>query len=130
MRGSDSIVLVKGARQVGKTSLLARGLQQARQAGSCVVLTDFQKFNEAQFESPETLYLAIANTIALQLELDVSPRQVWNPDFGPNMNLEIFVRRHVLRVLSQPLAWGMDEVDRLFTVQFWQRSVRPVPLLA
>jgi serine/threonine protein kinase len=28
----DSIVLVKGARQVGKTSLLARGLQQARAA--------------------------------------------------------------------------------------------------
>ena len=27
----DSIVLVKGARQVGKTSLLARGLQQARE---------------------------------------------------------------------------------------------------
>src|SRR5262249_50473 len=37
----DSIVLVKGARQVGKTSLLARGLQQARQAGAKVVLTDF-----------------------------------------------------------------------------------------
>ncbi len=29
----ESIVLVKGARQVGKTSLLARGLQQAREAG-------------------------------------------------------------------------------------------------
>ena len=41
----DSIVLVKGARQMGKTSLLARGLQQARQAGTQVVLTDFQKLN-------------------------------------------------------------------------------------
>ncbi len=30
----DSIVLVKGARQMGKTSLLARGLQQAREAGA------------------------------------------------------------------------------------------------
>src|SRR5688572_10697247 len=37
----DSIVLIKGARQMGKTSLLARGLQQERQAGSKVVLTDF-----------------------------------------------------------------------------------------
>jgi len=29
----DSIVLVKGARQVGKTSLLARGLESARRSG-------------------------------------------------------------------------------------------------
>ena len=38
----DSIVLVKGARQIGKTSLLARGLDEARQSGAKVVLTDFQ----------------------------------------------------------------------------------------
>jgi DNA-binding winged helix-turn-helix (wHTH) protein len=38
----DSLVLVKGARQIGKTSLLARGLQQAREAGAAIVLTDFQ----------------------------------------------------------------------------------------
>ena len=114
----DSIVLVKGARQVGKTSLLARGLQHARQAGTRVVLTDFQKLNEVQLASPDTLYLALANTIALQLELDVSPRQVWEPDFGPNMNMEIFIRRHVLRAISEPLIWGMDEIDRLFGCDF------------
>src|SRR5207245_2692151 len=32
IRRQDSIVLVKGPRQVGKTSLLARGLQGAREA--------------------------------------------------------------------------------------------------
>src|SRR5205814_3674468 len=47
----DSIVLVKGARQVGKTSLLARGLQRAREAGAQVVLTHFQVFNTAHLES-------------------------------------------------------------------------------
>ena len=40
---SDSIILVKGARQMGKTSLLARGLQQAREAGAQVILTDFAR---------------------------------------------------------------------------------------
>ena len=39
---NDSIILLKGARQMGKTSLMARGLQQARKAGARVVLTDFQ----------------------------------------------------------------------------------------
>lgn len=110
----DSIVLVKGARQAGKTSLLARGLQQAREAGLRVVATDFQQFNEAQFATQDSLFLALATTMALQLDLDVSPRQIWEPDYGPNMNMEMFLRRHVLRAFPEPLVWGMDEVDRLF----------------
>ena len=114
----DSIICVKGARQVGKTSLLARGLQQVREVGKRVVLTDFQKINEAQFASPDTLFLALANAIALQLELDVSPKQLWDPDCGPNMNLELFLRRHVLRAFPEPLIWCMDEVDRLFAYPF------------
>lgn len=47
----DSIVLVKGARQMGKTSLLARGLQEARNLGIRVVLTDFQKLNSSHLET-------------------------------------------------------------------------------
>src|SRR5262249_9833627 len=58
----DSIVLVKGARQMGKTSLLARGLHQARQAGANVVLTDFQTLNTADLTSPDALYLTLAQS--------------------------------------------------------------------
>ncbi|MCW3054408.1 MAG: hypothetical protein JWN14_3578 [Chthonomonadales bacterium] len=113
----DSIVLVKGARQVGKTSLLARGLQQARQTGIRVVFTDFQKLNEAQLQSPDALYLALATRMALQLKLQVSPRETWNPDFGANLNLELFLRC-LLDASPEPLVWGLDEVDRLFACPF------------
>ena len=44
----ESIVLVKGPRQVGKSSLLARGLQDARRAGARVALTDLQALNAAE----------------------------------------------------------------------------------
>ena len=70
IRRKDSIVLIKGARQVGKTSLLARGLQEARQAGSQVILTHFQVFNSVDLQSAESLLRALAETIAEQLELD------------------------------------------------------------
>jgi len=43
IRRHDSLALVKGARQMGKTSLLGRGLQRAREHGFAVALTDFQK---------------------------------------------------------------------------------------
>lgn len=118
MRRSESIVLIKGARQMGKTSLLARGLQQARDAGAQVALTDLQTLNAAQLQSPDALYRALATAIALQLDLDVSVKEQWDPDFGANMNLEIFLRRHILSRLTQPFVWGLDEVDRLFACSF------------
>jgi serine/threonine protein kinase len=114
----DSVVLVKGARQVGKTSLLARGLQQARQAGARVVLTDFQSINAAHFGSAETLLQALAEWVATELSLEAAPLTDWNPRSGPNINFQRFLRRHVLENATQPVVWGLDEVDRLFTCPF------------
>lgn len=118
MARHDMIVLVKGARQVGKTSLLARGLQQAREAGCHVVLTHFQTFNASHLQSAETLLMAIAELIADQLDLDVTPADVWDSRLGPNPNFRRFLRRHVLSKLPNPLVWGLDEVDRIFPCPF------------
>ncbi len=114
----DSIVLVKGARQMGKTSLLARGLQQAREAGARVILTDFQKLNDAYFDSINTFFLMLAEMITDQLNLDIEPEKVWNTRRGPNMNFERFLRREVLGQIQTHLVWGLDEVDRLFSCDF------------
>ena len=114
----DSIVLLKGARQMGKSSLMGRGLQEARKNGSKVILTDFQKLNSAHLESVEKLFLALSEWIADQLDIDVAPADVWNPRRGPSMNFERFLKREVLAKFPQPVVWGMDEVDRLFTCNF------------
>lgn len=114
----DSIVLVKGARQVGKTSLLARGLQQAREAGAKIILTDFQNLSAADLEATERLYLTLAESIADQLDLAVYPDAVWKSGRSPSINFEQYLRREVLHKISAPLVWGLDEVDRLFTCAF------------
>jgi hypothetical protein len=114
---NDSIVLVKGARQMGKTSLMARGLQEARRSGCKVVLTDLQKLNAAHLLTVDNFFLALAEAIGDQLDLDVDP-DFCNPRRGPSMNFERFLRREVLNKLSSRLVWGLDEVDRLFTCNF------------
>jgi hypothetical protein len=141
----DSIVLVKGPRQVGKTSLLGRGLHQARQAGAQVVQTDLQTLNAAHLESAETLLLALGESIAEQLDLEVMPADLWESRRGPSPNFRRYLRREVLAPLSVErsafsvetdaafvspqgstlnaqrsphLVWGLDEVDRLFHCDF------------
>jgi DNA-binding winged helix-turn-helix (wHTH) protein len=114
----DSIVLIKGARQMGKTSLLARGLDHARKAGNKVVLTDFYALSSNDLESAEALFLTLGNVIAEQLDLDVFPKSIWKPDISPNVNFEWYIRREVLKKMETLLVWGLDGVDRLFSCSF------------
>jgi hypothetical protein len=114
----DSIVLVRGARQMGKTSLLARGLQQAHDTGSGTIMTDFQKLDASDLESIGTFYQTLGEWIADELDLSVRPADLWNLRRGPSRNFEQYLRRVVLEKISTPLVWAMDEVDRLFTCPF------------
>jgi hypothetical protein len=112
---NHGIVRVKGARQMGKTSLLARGLQEARNNGAKVVVTDFQSINSNNLASMDLLFQILGRMIADQLELSVFPKEVWDPDDGPNGNFRRYMGREVLKKISGPLIWGLDEVDALFT---------------
>ena len=114
----DSIVLVKGARQVGKTSLLARGLEAARMLGSRVLLIDFQHFGEEAFESSDKLLSAMAESIAYQVELPTQPHQSWNNRLSPNSNFERFLKRDVLASDECQFVLALDEVDRLFNYRY------------
>jgi DNA-binding winged helix-turn-helix (wHTH) protein len=114
-----SIVLVKGPRQIGKTSLLARGLNRARERGATVVTTDLQQIPNAAFESAEKLTLTLAEMIAAQLESPVQPPQIWSDRLSGSNNLERYLRREAMRAdPATPLVWGLDEVDRLFNYNY------------
>jgi hypothetical protein len=103
---------------MGKTSLLARGMQFAREQGSRSAATDLQKFNAENFKTVDRLYQTMAESVADQLELTVDPSQTWDSRRGPNANLERFLRKEVLAKVDRPLFWGLDEVDRLFATPF------------
>ncbi len=118
MTRRDSIVLIKGARQVGKTSLLARGLQKAREEGVAVALTDFQHLTATSFETVDKFLLTLAELIADQLELPTLPHQTWNNFLSPSSNFERYLRREVLAKIPSSLVWGLDEADRLFNFDY------------
>jgi hypothetical protein len=114
----DSIVLVRGARQMGKTSLLARGLLTARDAGLRVALADFQKIRAEDLQSPERLFRTMGEWLADELELDVYPDDVWDSRRSASVNFERYLRREVLKDSPTCILWALDEVDRLFACPF------------
>jgi len=113
----ESILLVKGARQMGKTSLLAQGTKQARNANRRYGMTDFQKFNTAQMASDEVFYRLLAATLAKQLKFTYDFANEWDEIFGANLNMETFLRA-LLDSQEEHMVWFMDEVDKLFLAPF------------
>ena len=99
---------------MGKTSLLARGLQEAREAEHEFVLTDLQNITDAQMQSADSLFLTLTREIADQLDLDIAIDDLWHASWGWNVNFGRFLRREVLNKDAAPIVWALDEVDRLF----------------
>jgi hypothetical protein len=114
----DSIVLIKGARQMGKTSLLARGLATARERGDTVASMDLQKLSSSNLQSANTFYFTMCETLADQLDLEVLPSDTWDESRGANANFERYIRREVLKGIDGHFVWGLDEIDRLFGCEF------------
>jgi hypothetical protein len=115
----DSVILIRGSRQVGKTSLLVRGLQMARDAGMPVWFTDLQSFGDAAFADIKTFYLTLAQDLANQAQVDSSLALLWeDTKFTPNLNFEEYLCKQLLPQVTQPVLWAIDEADRLLQQPF------------
>lgn len=108
-----SVVLLKGARQIGKSSLLARGLHMAENTGARVALTDFQKLSAEDLSTPQLFYIALARMLARQLKIKTALTDTWTPGRSANLNFEEYLEDYVLPETG-PFIWAMDEVDKLF----------------
>jgi DNA-binding winged helix-turn-helix (wHTH) protein len=113
----DGIVLVKGSRQVGKSSLLARALQKARESGCAVVQIDLQSFSLDVLESLEKILLAIGTEISIRLGV-AHPNPTWSSMLGPSMAFAHFLEFDVLAKIDLCLVLGLDEVDRLLHYKY------------
>ena len=114
----ERMLLIKGPRQVGKTSLLSRALEHARGAGFRVVITDFQALSGEDLVSAKTFWLALGTQIADQLGLENFPHDTWRKAHTTNENIKRYFRTVLLEAAETPLLWAMDEADRIFPSKF------------
>ncbi len=117
IRRQESIILVKAARQMGKTSLLARGSKTAHTMDARLVFTDFQKFSGALIENEDSFYKALTALTAQQIDFEYDFDRLWKSVFGASLNMDAFIRA-ALNASPDPIIWFMDEADKLFTAPF------------
>ena len=113
IRDNESIILVKGPRQIGKTSLQGQGIKLAKELGWRVAITDFQKLGSAQLANDDVFLKLLAATLCRQLGYKFDFEGEWMDVFGAGLNMENFLRE-LLDSSPEPLVWFMDEVDKVF----------------
>ena len=117
LQRADTTLLIKGPRQMGKTSLLGRCLAWAREKGYRTAITDFQTLSTHHLANDDLLYRSVAHKLARDMKVPIDVGDGWNAWLGSNSNLEQLVE-DILAQVDGPVLWAMDEADRLFNQHY------------
>jgi hypothetical protein len=109
-----SLIRIKAPRQMGKTSLLARILNDAREQGYATVPLSFQLADSQVFADLEQFLKWFCANVALQLDLPERLSDYWKGILGSKVACKSYFERYLLANTSSPLVLGLDEVDVIF----------------
>ena len=111
---SGALIRIKAPRQMGKTSLMARVLQRAREKGYRAIPVTFQHADRATFEDLGSLLQWFCKKVARKLRLPHRLEDFWEDTYGSKDNCTSYFEEYLLPEIEHPLVLGLDEVDEVF----------------
>ncbi|MEH2007986.1 AAA-like domain-containing protein [Nostoc sp.] len=109
-----SLIRIKAPRQMGKTSLMARILDQASQQNYLTVPLSFQLADGKVFADLDKFLQWFCASVGRRLKLPNKLADYWDVIFGSKDNCTAYFEEYLLPEIKQPLVLGLDEVDRIF----------------
>jgi hypothetical protein len=111
-------LVIKGSRQMGKTSLLVRTLSAAMDLGKRCALVDFQMLGQESLSSSTTFFRRFGRSVAEGLEVPQDIAQSWDSNLADSQNLTRYMERQILQALDVRVVLAIDEADILFQSGF------------
>ena len=112
-----ALLRIKAPIQMGKTSLMVRILERARQSKFDTVVLNFQKADAKIFQDLERFLKWFCTAIARELRLEGEEYLVdnhWDSNFGSKSNCTDYFQERVLSARNKPLVLALDRVDEVF----------------
>ncbi|GAB4179846.1 MAG: hypothetical protein Fur006_13530 [Coleofasciculaceae cyanobacterium] len=109
-----ALIRIKAPRQMGKTSLMARILHQAKAQGYATVPLSFQLADSKTFTDLEQFLQWFCINVARLLELPERLADYWKGNCGSKMACKTYFEQYLLANTTCPLVLGLDEVDVVF----------------
>ena len=111
---SGDTILIRGPRQVGKTSLAARACAAAERSGQRAYYIDLQLPDESRLRDFGTLVKYLAARLSKGFRTTIQPKDVWDDMLGDADSLTEFVERAVLSDVQSSALVCLDEIDTIF----------------
>ncbi|NEP49338.1 MAG: AAA family ATPase [Moorea sp. SIO3C2] len=109
-----SLLRITGPKQTGKTSLLLRILDQAREKQYGKVYLNFDQAETAILSNLDRLLRWLCVNVSYQLQLPHQLDDYWDKDLGSKVSCMTYLQEHILEKIDHPLVLAMDEVHQLF----------------
>lgn len=109
-----ALIRVKGAQEMGKTSLLLRILHQAQRQEYQTALLDLADMDAALLQDLDRCLQWFCAQTAQALHLPDRLGDYWDGLFGSTISCKSYFEEYLLVQTSQPLVLMLDNVDRLF----------------
>jgi hypothetical protein len=114
VKGQGTTTVVKGPRQMGKSSLLARVHAEAKQNGQRSCYIDFQLIDASHLSSLEAIFRYMARKIGRDLKIPINAEDYWRKTEGAKDNLTDFMEDAILSQTESPIIILLDEADQMF----------------
>ncbi len=122
-----ALIRIKGAKEMGKSSLMLRIVDYAKNLGYQIVAIDFQQFDADCLNNLDRFLRSFCLQVTKQLNLEPNFDEYWDEDIGGKISCSLYFRWHILENLSVPLVLVLNEVNELF--EYPQLTQDFLPLL-
>ncbi|NEO85367.1 MAG: TIR domain-containing protein [Spirulina sp. SIO3F2] len=109
-----SLIRIKAPRQMGKTSLMARILNHAREQGCQAISLSFQRADHDVFTDLDRLLRWVCEQLGRRLKRLKELDDYWAGDYGSKDKCNVYLEECLLEEIDAPLVLGLDEVDMVF----------------
>lgn len=109
-----SLIRIKAPKRTGKTSLMMRILNYARQLGYRTVSLNLQLAQKEVLRDLDTFLQWFCAYVSAEMKLPKQIHEYWDDLCGSNISCKLYFEQYLLANIEQPLVIGLDDIDRLF----------------
>ena len=109
-----ALIRIKAPHGFGKSSLMDRTLNIARQRGAKTVVIDFQQIDETTIANLDELLQWFCQIVTRKLQLSGRIESSWSGRLGPKDKCSDYFEDQILPLVPDSFVLALDGVDRLF----------------
>jgi hypothetical protein len=115
IKSRGALVRIKAPQQMGKSSLMIRILDYAKQQDYKIIKLNFQSADKSSFADLNTFLRWFCDSVGQQLHLPENVDQYWNNKiFDSKGKCNNFFQSYLLKTTDSPIVIALDDVDIVF----------------